>query len=124
MQDLKLTILSKFDIDGYKKLDVLQKYGIRAAITDLAILTGGYYSFNPCHYTYEEDGNLKGRAGWYATYSYYDSNSIWVIMSNGGINNQYIYERKNSIRPVLKLSNKMFSQISQRAEQGFACRHR
>ena len=59
-KDFELTLLSEGQIWGNNKerqLDVISKYGTKAAITDLCILTGSYL----CENTIDEDSSLKGR---------------------------------------------------------------
>ena len=42
--DVELTLLSVGEIFGGNKLEVLKKYGTQSIITDLAVLTGGYWN--------------------------------------------------------------------------------
>lgn len=92
------------------QLEVIKKYGIKAAITDLCILTG----CDVFEDTRAEDSSLTGRTGIFWTSSVADIYGIGVrAVSEDG----YKYEKKRNmrdgaIRPVLQ-SSVIFSQISQ-----------
>ncbi len=58
------TFLTEEQIFGTQALDVIQKRGTSAAITDFAILLGGYVSSG---YHYNGDTSLESRTGWYWT---------------------------------------------------------
>ena len=67
VNDKELTLLSKEEVwgvgvDGRGQLDVLKQYGTMSAITDLVILTGGYYEDTQT-FTAPDDDTLKGRTG-------------------------------------------------------------
>lgn len=62
-----LTLLSEGQIWGNNnesQLDVMKKYGTKAAITDLCILTGSYLCENT-GYNIDEDRSLTGRTSWF-----------------------------------------------------------
>ena len=64
----ELTLLSDGQIwgnDNESQLEVMKKYGTKAAITDLSVLTGSYLS----DYCIDEDSSLKGRTSWFWTKS-------------------------------------------------------
>ena len=48
----EMTLLSEKQIFGDQQLDILRKYGTKCAITDFAILLGGYVS----SYYYTNEG--------------------------------------------------------------------
>ena len=58
------TFLTEDQIFGNNQLDILKRYGTKCAITDFAILLGGYVSSS--YYTSEGD-NGKNRTGWWWT---------------------------------------------------------
>lgn len=87
MQDQELTLLSEGQIwgnDSEAQLDVMKKYGIKAALTDLAILTGAYVNDSV---TIDEDKSLSGRSGWFWTRSDDKDGDVRVVYDNGGKNN-------------------------------------
>jgi len=120
MADQDLTLLSEGQIRGNSsktQLEVMRKYGTKAAITDLCILTGGYVC-NDFDYNIEEDKSLTGRVGWCWTKTADSDGDVYATTqySSGGY---AICERRNgTIRPVLQ-SSKIFSQIYQNRVKGF-----
>ena len=120
MADQDLTLLSEGQIRGNSsktQLEVMRKYGTKAAITDLCILTGGYVC-NDFDYNIEEDKSLTGRVGWCWTKTADSDGDVYATSqySSGGY---AICERRNgTIRPVLQ-SSKIFSQIYQNRVKGF-----
>ena len=66
-----LTLLSEGQIWGNSsepQLEVMKKYGRKAAVTDLCVLTGSYLC-EDIDYNIDEDRSLTGRAGWFWTKS-------------------------------------------------------
>lgn len=120
MADQDLTLLSEGQIRGNSsktQLEVMRKYGTKAAITDLCILTGGYVC-NDFDYNIEEDKSLTGIVGWCWTKTADSDGDVYATTqySSGGY---AICERRNgTIRPVLQ-SSKIFSQIYQNRVKGF-----
>ncbi len=91
------------------QLEVIKKYGIKAAITDLCILTGcGVFED-----TRAEDSSLTGRTGIFWTSSMADTYGIGVraVFMNGDKYEFIRHMREGAIRPVLQ-SSVIFSQIS------------
>ena len=86
IEDLELTLLSKEEIWGDKngegQLDVIKKYGTISAITDLVILTGGYYEAF-CRYMSPDDTTLRGSTGWSYTKSPNGRGNVHCIYENG-----------------------------------------
>lgn len=119
-QDQDLTLLSKGQIWGNDKefqLEVIRKYGTKAVITDLCLLTGCYI----CNYYYnDEDSSLKGRTGQFWTSSVVDNedNDVYIVDEYGSIDYVSKTERKYAVRPVLQ-SSEIFSQISPNRVRGY-----
>ncbi len=117
MMDYELTLLSEGQIWGNNsesQLEVISKYGTKAAITDLCILTGS------CLYkdTIDEDRSLTGRTSWFWTKSDDDDNDVCVVNKYGNGTSLCRYERNVAVRPVLQ-SSVIFSQISPNKVSGY-----
>ena len=113
----ELTLLSEGQIwgnDKERQLDVIRKYGIKAAITDLCILTGGYL----CEDTIDEDRSLTGRTSCFWTRSDDDDNDVRVIDKDGNMGFGCRYARYGAVRPVLQ-SSVIFSQIFPNRVRGY-----
>ena len=116
-KELSLTFLSEEEAIGFKdhvgmnartRLDVLKKYGIVSAITDLAILTGAQFDENQ-DFPVAIDDKLKRTGSVYTKSSFYDKA---VIISGAGFSNKIdIHDRNCTIRPVLLLSTSLFNSI-------------
>ena len=59
------TFLTEEQYFGNDKLEILEKRGTKAAITDFSVLLGGCVS----DYHVDNDSYLEGRTGWYWTKS-------------------------------------------------------
>ena len=121
MMDYELTLLSEGQIWGNDKernLDVIRKYGIKAAVTDLCVLTGCTL-FNNQDYNIDEDSSLTGRTSWFWTRSGDGSTDVRVVSHNGFKHFCYRCERDTAIRPVLQ-SSVIFSQIYQSRVSGYS----
>lgn len=115
--DKELTLLSEREVcgtNGTGQLEVLEKYGTKCAITDLVILTGGYYE-DSC---VPDDNSLKGRTGWVYTSSSPGDGYVHGIHYNGFRYSVYSYLRDGTVRPVLR-SSSIFSQISSNRVMGY-----
>ena len=113
----ELTLLSNGQIWGNDKesqLEVIKKYGTKAAITDLCVLTGSYLSDN----CIDEDSSLKGRTSWFWTRSDDNDNDVRSVDAYGDRNYGYRYERIGVVRPALQ-SSAIFSQISPNRVRGW-----
>lgn len=76
----KLTFLTQEQCFEREKLEVLQKRGTKAAITDFSILLGGYVS----DYEHiDSDSSLEGRTGYYWTKSDDGDNDARVVDGTG-----------------------------------------
>ena len=83
---LDLTFLTKEQIFGDNKLEILKKYGTRCVITDFSILLGGYVSSD--YYT-SEGNTRKDRTGWWWTKSS-DGDDAHAVLRLGGRENGLI----------------------------------
>ena len=120
MMDYELTLLSEGQIwgnDKERQLDVIRKYGIKAAITDLCILTGGYLYENT-NYTIDEDRSLTGRTSCFWTRSDDGDNDVREVDADGERVDIYRYKRYDAVRPALR-SSVIFSQISPNRVSGY-----
>lgn len=118
--DKELTLLSEEEIwgvNGGRQLDVLDKYGTIAAITDLVVLTGGYCEDSRT-YTAPDDNSLKGRTGWFYTRSSHGDGDVRGVTEGGSRGWDDRYLRSGAVRPAL-LSSSVFSQISPNRVRGY-----
>ena len=116
-KNFELTLLSEGQIWGNNsepQLEVISKYGTKAAITDLCILTGSCLYKN----TIDEDRSLTGRTSWFWTRSDDGDNDVVAVDKSGVKDALYRYARNNAVRPVLQ-SSVFFSQISQNRVRGY-----
>ena len=113
MNSQELTLLSEGQIWGNDKepqLEVIRKYGTKAAITDLYVLTRGYL----CENKIAED---KSSAGKYWTRSDDNDDDVRVCSGSGNEESVYASEYKCAVRPVLQ-SSVIFSKISPNRVRG------
>ena len=121
MNSQDLTLLSEGQIWGKRnesQLEVIRKYGTKAAITDLCVLTGSYLCENK-DYNIDEDRSLKGRTSWFWTRSDDGDNDARAVDQTGDRYYGFRYERIGAVRPVLQ-SSVIFSQISPNRVGGYA----
>ena len=117
--DKELTLLSEeevWGVNGGRQLDVLRQYGIKSAITDLVLLTGGSCE-DSCTYMAPADDTLKGRTGWVYTRSSDGAGDVLGVFQDGSRYWEYRYRRDGAVRPTL-LSSSVFSQISPNRVRG------
>ena len=62
MEVPKLTLLTEDQIWGDTALEVIQKYGTKAATSDLCVLTGGYLCEDP-DYNVEDTSLARSKRG-------------------------------------------------------------
>ena len=120
MNNQDLTLLSEGQIWGNDKesqLEVIRKYGTKAAITDLCVLTGSYLC-EDTDYNIDEDSSLKGRTSWFWTRSDDNANDVRAVAEDGNMYDRYSHIRHGVVRPVLK-SSVIFSQISPNRVRGY-----
>ena len=107
------TFLTEEQCFGDKKLDILKKRGITAAITDFSILLGGCVSST--HHV--DNGNsIEGRIGYYWTKSDDRDNDARMVNDDDDFYIEYVTERLVGARPVLPFSS--ISSISTNGESG------
>jgi len=102
-----LTFLTKEQILGKDKLDILKLYGPKCAATDFAILLGAEVSSN--NYT-SEGTSRKNRAGSWWTSSFDDEDNAYYISAAGHSYKFYLKLRAIGARPTIP-----YSLISQKA---------
>ena len=87
------TFLTEEQYLGSDKLEILEKRGTKAAITDFSILLGAYVS-NNIHI--ENDNSLEGRTGYYWTKSDDGDNDARVVDGTGSTDYRCVYNRSRS----------------------------
>lgn len=115
-----LTLLSEGQIWGNgneAQLEVIRKYGTKAAITDLCVLTGSYLC-EDTDYNIDEDSSLKGRTSWFWTRSDDNDNDVRAVGESGYRHDLSRYLRDGGVRPALQ-SSVIFSQISPNRVRGY-----
>lgn len=114
MNNQDLTLLSEGQIWGNDKesqLEVMRKYGTKAAISDLCVLTGSFLCEDTYYNIDEDNSSLKARTSWFWTRSDDNDNDVRAVTENGYRCNGYRYIRDGAVRPALQ-SSAIFSQIS------------
>ena len=120
MNSQDLTLLSEGQIWGNSsepQLEVIRKYGIKAAITDLCVLTGSYLC-EDTDYNIDEDRSLTGRTSWFWTRSDDGDNYVHAVNKNGNSHFEYGCKRNGAVRPALQ-SSVIFSKISPNRVRGY-----
>ena len=126
-KDFELTLLSEGQIWGTRKesqLYVMERYGIKAAITDLCILTGCCIS----NKKYIDGGKITGRFWTKSKFDWSKSQSlldydiypydVCAVDENGEWFDVRRYSRQYAVRPVLQ-SSFIFSQIFSKRVKGY-----
>ena len=93
-----LTFLTAEQCFGENQLDIFKKRGNIAAITDFAILLGGYVCDD---YHIKDDSSLKGRTGFYWTKSDNNYGSTYVVDDDGTRMYYAVVGRNEGARPAL-----------------------
>ena len=88
--------------DSSRKLEILEKRGTIAPITDFSILLGGYVSNN---YHYNNSNSLENRSGWYWTSSDNKDNDALVVCESGSRGSSNVSMRFGGARPALPYSS-------------------
>lgn len=120
MNSQDLTLLSEGQIwgnDSESQLEVIRKYGTKAAVTDLCILTGSYLC-EDTDYNIDEDKSLTGRTSWFWTRSDDGNNDVRTAEEDGIRHIKCRYKRHGAVRPALQ-SSVIFSQISPNRVRGY-----
>ena len=94
------TFLTEEQCFGNDKLDILEKRGTQAAITDFSVLLGGWVS----DYHVDNDSSLEGRTGWYWTKSDDGDNDARVVDASG-LRRLPVISRDGGARPALPFSS-------------------
>ena len=100
-----LTFLTQEQCFGSEKLDILQKRGTKAAITDFSILLGGWVDRGTDYVHIDGDDSLEGRAGDYWLKSDDGDNDARIVMANGSSAQRSVASRTGGARPALPFSN-------------------
>ena len=101
---LDFTFLTEKQIFGNKELEVFEKRGTIAQLTDFSILLGGYVSNN----YYYDDSNLskEDRIGYYWTSSFAEYKyDVRVVYSDGNGYSDSVNQRNIGARPALSYSS-------------------
>ena len=106
------TFLTEEQYFGDDKLDILEKRGTKAAITDFSILLGAYVS----DYHIDNDSSLEGRTGYYWTKSDDGDNDARVVFVDGSSSGYDVASRSGGARPALSFSS--ISSIPTNGESG------
>ena len=106
------TFLTEEQYFGDDKLDILEKRGTKAAITDFSILLGAYVS----DYHIDNDSSLEGRTGYYWTKSDDGDNDARVVFADGDSSYVDVDSRHGGARPALPFSS--ISSIPTNGESG------
>ena len=97
-----LTFLTQEQCFGSEKLDILQKRGRRAAITDFSILLGGFIGGYDAR---NGDGSRAGIAGSYWTKSDHKDSDVNMVIDDGYQQIMDARERGGGARPALPFSS-------------------
>lgn len=100
-----LTFLTREQCFESEKLDILQKRGTKAAITDFSILLGGWVDSNKYYWHIDGDDSLEGRTGFYWTKSDDGDNDARVVDGSGRRSCHNVLERGGGARPALPFSS-------------------
>ena len=100
-----LTFLTQEQCFGSEKLDVLQKRGTKAAMTDFSILLGGLADSDKVYCHIKGDDSLEGRTGYYWTKSDAGDNDAMVVSRSGKESYFDVCKRSGGARPVLPFSS-------------------
>ena len=120
MNSQDLTLLSEGQIWGNSsepQLEVIRKYGTKAAITDLCVLTGSYLC-KDTNCNIDEDRSLTGRTSCFWTRSDDGDNDVRAVIEYGNRYNISRYLRYGAVRPALQ-SSVIFSKISPNRVRGY-----
>lgn len=100
-----LTFLTQEQCFESEKLDILQKRGTKAAITDFSILLGGWVDRDTDYWHIDGDDSLEGRSGYYWTKSDDEDNDARVVDEDGTSYNGSVILRDGGARPALPFSS-------------------
>lgn len=100
-----LTFLTQEQCFESEKLDILQKRGTKAAITDFSILLGGWVDRDTDYWHIDGDYSLEGRSGYYWTKSDDGDYDARVVHENGNRDYGSVSLRNGGARPALPFSS-------------------
>ena len=89
------TFLTVDQIYGDEKLEIIKKYGLKAAITDYSILRGGYVSSDNSFVI-----DSVNRTGLWWTKTKDDKGGVYAVGEKGKIYSEYVFNRTICGRPV------------------------
>ena len=115
MKEHDLTLLSEGQIWGNSsepQLEVIRKYGIKSAITDLCVLTGSYLWKE----TIDEDSSLTGRTSWFWTRSDDGDNDVIAVIRRGYRSFSCRYYRHGAVRPSFAIFCNLFPNLPEQSE--------
>ena len=122
MNNQDLTLLSEGQIWGNsseKQLEVLRKYGTKAAISDLCVLTGSYLCEDTDYNVADSSlNNLNGRTSWFWTKTDGGNINVRAVDKAGNRCCIYRYLRTGVVRPALQ-SSAIYSQTSPNKVRGY-----
>ena len=93
----KITFLTKDQVFGDDKIDIIKQYGSKCSITDFAILLDGFVLNN----TFTGGFSLDKRTGMWFTSSFYDENNAFIVDNRGCKSVISNIKRQCGGRPVL-----------------------
>ena len=108
----EFTFLTREQCFGADKLDIFEKRGTKAAITDFSILLGGM-AFDEC---VNNDSSLEGRVGYYWTKTCSGNYGVYAVDEKGEERDYYIRPRWSGARLALPFSS--ISSIPTNGESG------
>ncbi len=97
----KFTFLTKEQIFGEKKLDIIKRYGTKAAVTDFSILLNGYAS------TFSTDEDENTRTGFWWTKSSDMILEAYAVTASGDQDYYAVIDREIGCRPAINYSSIM-----------------
>ena len=100
--NLDFKFLTKEQVFGDNKLNIFERYGTNAAITDFAILLGGFVS-NENYY--DDNDSLEWRTNFYWTCSNDSYGYVHVVTTHGEDSVYNVFECYGGARPVLSYSS-------------------
>ena len=109
----ELTLLTE---DQVKESEIFKKYGTKSAITDFAILLGGFVSFSD-YYT-SEGNRLEDRCCYYWTKTSTAAGDARAVYSGGAMDDRCVGRRNGAVRPALLSSSIIHSPNGVRGKSG------
>ena len=108
------SVLSDDQVFGNNQLEIMSQYGSKCAITDFAILLGGYVSPN---YFSSDGDSIKNRTGWWWTKTP-SNDGVIVISPNGNKVSCNPMEYRIGVRPMVPYST-IASRVDREARNKF-----